>query len=105
MPTVIRQSFSRTDTSVIYPWDPASPHYTECTESFEAHNNYITSAFGVTIDPWVEVSDLEGYQDYTFPTDQLFIEYINTYYNSNLYGEKSVPDVAGLTRSTTITRD
>jgi hypothetical protein len=91
---------------VIYPWDPASPHYTECTDSYTAHNNYITTAFGVTINPWVEISDLEGYQDFVFPTDQAWVDYINNFYNDpSLYGEKSVPDVPGLSRSTTVTKE
>ena len=103
MPTVMRQSFTRTDTSVIYPWNPASPYHTACTEAYEAHENYIKAAFGATIDPWVDISDLEGYQDFVFPTDQAWVDYIDNFYNDpDAYGEKSVPEIPGLTRSTEI---
>ena len=106
MPTVMRESFTRTDTSVIYPWDEASPHYADCQEQVNAHNSYIESNYGATIGPFVEISDLEGYQEFTFATDQLWVEYINDYFNNgSLYGDKSVPDVPGLSRSTTITKE
>lgn len=106
MPTVMRESFTRTDTSVIYPWDEASPYYTECQEQVNAHNSYIESNYGATIGPWVEVSDLEGYQNFIFPTDQAWVEYIDNYYNDPAaYGDISVPEIPGLSRSTTITKD
>lgn len=105
MPTVMRSTFTRTDTSVIYPWDEASPYYTECQEQVNAHNSYIESNYGATIGTWVEVSDLEGYQDFTFPTDQLWVEYIENYFNNPSYGNQSVPVIPGLSRSTTVTKE
>ena len=106
MPTVMRESFTRTDTSVIYPWDEASPHYADCQEQVNAHNSYIESNYGATIGPFVEISDLEVYQDFTFATDQAWVEYIDNFYNDpNVYGDSSVPVIPGLSRSTTITKD
>ena len=114
MPTVVRQSYTKANTSVIYPWDPASPIYNSCIRSYEAHNNYLISTFDVDIPPWVEVSDLEGYQEFIFPTDQLWKDYIENYCNnasmySNIIGSwrypGSVPVIAGLARNTTVKKE
>ncbi len=106
MPTVMRESFTRTDTSVIYPWNAASPHYTDCQEQINAHNSYIESTFGATIGPFVEVSDLEVYQNFVFPTDQAWVDYIDNFYNDpTAYGERSVPEIPGLSRSTTVIKE
>ena len=114
MPTVVRQSFTKANANVIYPWDEASPIYNSCIVSYEAHNNYITSTFGVNIPPWVEISDLEGYQEFIFPTDQAWAEYIENYcknasMHSGIIGSwrypGSVPVIPGLARNTTVKKE
>ena len=97
----MRVTFTRTSTDVIYPWQAESPYYTECAEQIGNHDAYLAANYGVTKGENVIVSDLEMYVDYTFPSRASFADYIENYYNDPaVYGEKSVPDIPGLSRST-----
>ena len=91
MPTM-RLNYTRVSSDITWQWEDAA-----VTNAIDAEQTFCESNYSMTIGPVVTVSDLEQYQDFTFPTTTDFENYINHYNDPDFTAP--VPPKAGISSS------